>query len=230
MWPQQTLCHHGEEKKGFETRCTVGSQACDLRSLTRHTHTSWNQTDSHCGVGRSCVDVKIKVIDRLPLLYIHLSFTWSGTCSGSLHTHLQTHFKASVFINTLTHTCMQLFVARPTLKSALLSHSLSHVHMQRKMHTGSTQPYISPTLILAWWSRRQSQSVSCHVNQCVLGHKSFGRQKDWLLLTTPWVNHGHALLTYHYKPTKTDAQQETNWQQDTERANNKRLYKKTKQL
>ena len=94
-WPQQTLCHHAEEKKKAsrsQLRCTVGSQECDL-----HTHTSGKHTHTHthmhthrltltlwrqafmCG----CKNKK-KSQTGSHFFDTHCGFMCSGTCSGTL--------------------------------------------------------------------------------------------------------------------------------------------------
>ena len=121
---------------------------------------------------------------------------------GHTYRHI---LKVRVFINTPAHTCMQLFVAKAHFKKAL-----RHTHTERENTRHIVHPVVHPSPPLS--SRHgevdQSQPVSCHVNLCFLGHKSFGRQKDWLLLTTPRVNHGHALLTslQTHKDRHTDGQ------------------------
>lgn len=225
MWPQQTLCHHAEEKKASET--SWGVQSVHRHVIAAHTHTSWRQAfmcgcknKNHRQAPTSLHTIQLHVIRNTFELHAHTL----------KHTHLQTQFKASVFINTPTHTCMHLLVARPTLKSPLLSHSLSHTSTCRETHTYAhthihTQPYPPP---LSSWPGEvdPSQSVSCHVNQCFLGHKTFGRQKDWVLLTTPRVNHGHALLTplLTHKHRRTVRDRLTTSKDN----NSRRLYEKTK--
>lgn len=136
MRPQQTLCHHTEEKKASETSWGVQSAH---RHVNERTHKPWRQAFI-CGC-------KNKIHRQTSTSLFR--FMWSRTCSSAMHTlkhahtHLQTRFKASVSINTPTHTRIHLLVARPTLKSPLLSHSLSHASTCRETHTHTRLPLSS---------------------------------------------------------------------------------------
>lgn len=170
--------HRGEKSIQNQLRCTVGSQACEceLRSYTSWLH-------KRCGVRCSCVDVKIKTIDSLPLLNVHAleehAHTHTHILKGTfwskcLHKHPNPHLQASV--------CRQANFKNPYAVS--FSVADTHTYMPARSHSHAG--------LVRWIT---VGFLSCKSVGFLLCHKTFGSQKERLILTTPRVNLGHALLT-----------------------------------